>query len=150
MANGIEQLSEGLITVLQDQIHCAEAMLETLGRENEALLRGDAEELNAASAGKAQLVETLEALESQRRSLSEAVASGAAGAGARGKGPEWQRLLELINECKQQNERNGALVKARSEQVRSALRVLRGTEPDLYGRSGRAPAAADARSLGSA
>jgi flagellar biosynthesis/type III secretory pathway chaperone len=150
MAHGIEQLSEGLITVLQEQIRCAETMLETLGRENEALLRGDPEQLNAASAGKAQLVEMLEALESQRRSLSEAVASGAVDAETRPKGPEWQRLLELVNECKQQNERNGALVKARSDQVRSALRALRGTEPDLYGRSGRAPVAGDPRSLGTA
>jgi flagellar biosynthesis/type III secretory pathway chaperone len=150
MASGIEQLGEGLIIVLQEQIRCAEAMLETLGRENEALLRGDAEQLNTASAGKAQLVEMLEALEGQRRSLSEAVASGAADAGTRAKGPEWQRLLELISECKRQNERNGGLVKARSDQVRSALRALRGTEPDLYGRSGRAPAVGDPRSLGTA
>ena len=143
----MEPLSEGLIAVLEEQIHCAEAMLETLGRENDALLRGDAEQLNAAGASKAELVE---ALERQRRSLSEAVASGIANAAPQAKGPEWQRLLELITECKQQNERNGALVKARSEQVRTALRVLRGSEPDLYGRSGRAPAATDARSLGSA
>jgi flagellar biosynthesis/type III secretory pathway chaperone len=146
----MEPLSEGLIAVLEEQIHCAEAMLETLGRENDALLRGDAEQLNAAGASKAELVEALEALERQRRSLSEAVASGIADAAPQAKGPEWQRLLELITECKQQNERNGALVKARSEQVRTALRVLRGSEPDLYGRSGRAPAGADARSLGSA
>ncbi len=149
----MEHFSEGLIAVLQEQIHCAEAMLQTLGRENEALLRGDAEQLNAAGATKAELVETLEALERQRRSLTEAVTAGVANAAAAsGDTPptEWQRLLELISACKQQNERNGTLVKARSEQVRGALRALRGTDPDLYGRSGHAPAAADARSLGTA
>jgi flagellar biosynthesis protein FlgN len=147
----MEQLSEGLIAVLEEQIQCAEAMLDTLGRENEALLKGDAEQLNAAGATKAVLVETLEALECQRRSLTEALAAGVAGAAAQpAANQEWQRLLELIGECKQRNDRNGALVKARSEQVRTALRALRGTEPDLYGRSGRAPATADARSLGTA
>jgi flagellar biosynthesis/type III secretory pathway chaperone len=149
----MEQLSEGLIAVLQEQIDCAEAMLETLGRENQALVRGDAEQLNAAGAAKAQLVETLETLERQRLSLAEAVTASVARAGSRmgaATSPEWRRLLDLIGECKQQNERNGALVKARSEQVRTALRALRGTEPDLYGRSGHAPATADARSLGSA
>src|SRR5512143_3901112 len=135
-------VSEGLIAVLQEQIVCAEAMLDTLGRENRALTSGDAEELNAAGADKARLVETLESLERQRRSLTAAVAAAAP--------PEWRRLLDLIGECKTQNERNGALVKARSEQVRGALRVLRGKEPDLYGRSGLAPVAADGRALGSA
>ncbi|HVY64309.1 MAG TPA: flagellar protein FlgN [Gammaproteobacteria bacterium] len=138
----MQHVSEGLIAVLKEQIHCAEAMLETLGRENRALTSGDAEELNAAGADKARLVEALESLERQRRSLTAAVAAAAP--------PEWRRLLDLIGQCKVRNERNGALVKARSEQVRGALRALRGTQPDLYGRSGIAPATADGRSLGSA
>jgi flagellar biosynthesis protein FlgN len=147
----MQHVSEGLIAVLQEQIHCAEAMLETLGRENQALTTGDAERLNTAGADKARLVETLETLERQRRSLTEAVAAGIASATAGAAHPaEWSRLLDLISECKQQNERNGALVKARSEQVRVALRTLRGSEPDLYGRSGLTPANADARSLGTA
>ena len=145
----MQHVSEGLIAVLQEQILCAEAMLETLGRENRALTSGDAEQLNAAGADKAQLVETLDALERQRRSLTDAVVTGVAAAGA-AQPAEWRRLLDLITECKQQNERNGALVKARSEQVRIALRTLRGSEPDLYGRSGLAPATADPRSLGTA
>jgi len=147
----MQPLSEGLIAVLQEQILCAEAMLETLGRENHALTGGDAEQLNAAGADKARLVETLDALERQRRSLTDAVVAGVATAASGATHPaEWQRLLDLITECKQQNERNGALVRARSEQVRITLRTLRGSEPDLYGRSGLTPATADARSLGSA
>jgi flagellar biosynthesis/type III secretory pathway chaperone len=146
----MQHVSEGLITVLQEQILCAEAMLQTLGRENLALTSGDAEQLNVAGADKAQLVETLDALERQRRSLTDAVAAGVATAAGANQPAEWRRLLDLITECKQQNERNGALVKARSEQVRVALRTLRGTEPDLYGRSGLAPATADPRSLGTA
>jgi flagellar biosynthesis/type III secretory pathway chaperone len=138
----MQHVSEGLITVLREQIHCAEAMLDTLGRENRALTSGDAQELDAAGAAKAELVETLESLERQRRSLAAAVTASAP--------PEWRRLLDLIGACKQQNERNGALVKARSEQVRSALQTLRGTQPDIYGRSGVAPTTTDGRSLGSA
>jgi len=146
----MQHVSEGLIAVLQEQILCAEAMLETLGRENKALNVGDAEQLNAAGADKARLVETLDTLERQRRSLTETIATGVAAAAGTTQPAEWRRLLELITACKQQNERNGALVKARSEQVRIALRTLRGTEPDLYGRSGLAPATADPRSLGTA
>ena len=147
----MQHVSEGLIAVLQEQILCAEAMLQTLGRENQALTKGDAEQLNAAGADKARLVETLDSLERQRRGLSDAVTAEVANAAAGAAHPdEWRQLLTLIAECKQQNERNGALVKARSEQVRVALRTLRGTEPDLYGRSGLAPASADPRSLGTA
>lgn len=146
-----QSVHEGLIAVLQEQIECAKAMLETLGREHEALRNGDAILLDATGATKAQLVAALEGLEQQRRSLADTIAAGAAQAADDNERPrEWRRLLELITECKQQNERNGTLVRARSEQVRGALRVLRGTEPDVYGRSGIAPVAADGRSLGSA
>jgi flagellar biosynthesis/type III secretory pathway chaperone len=143
----MQHVSEGLIAVLQEQIECAQAMLE-----HEALRTGNADQLAAAGATKAELVETLEQLERQRRSLTDTIAAGAATPTSEDaqRPAEWRQLLEMITECKQQNERSGALVKARSEQVRTALRTLRGTEPDLYGRSGLAPATADPRSLGTA
>ena len=91
----MQHVSEGLIAVLQEQILCAEAMLQTLGRENQALTSGDPEQLNAAGADKAQLVETLDALERQRRSLTDAVATGVATAAAGATQPaEWRRLRE--------------------------------------------------------
>jgi flagella synthesis protein FlgN len=143
-----------LAAVLSDQVRCAEHMLRTLGRENRALIDGNAEELNAAGAEKARLVETLETLENERRTLTEAIARTLGDTARERAGtqrlPEWQQLLELIAKCKQHNEHNGALVKARSEQVRIAIRALRGAEPDLYGRSGHEPTSADARPLGSA
>jgi len=145
--------SHGLVDVLNEQIRCAEAMLRTLGRENQALVSGDAEALTAAGADKAKLVETLEALESERRGLTEAIAASVLRASAHADveaAPEWRQLLDLIAECKQQNQRNGALVKARSEQVRIALRTLRGSGPDLYSPSGRTPSTMEARPLGTA
>jgi len=144
---------ESLAAVLGEQMRCAEDMLRTLGRENRALIDGNAEELDAAGADKARLVEALETLEAERRTLTAAIATGVIDA-AREAGAQrpaaWQQLLGLIAECKQQNERNGALVRARSEQVRVALRALRGTGPDLYGRSGHTPTSAEARTLGTA
>jgi flagellar biosynthesis protein FlgN len=141
----VEHISHTLIEVLNEQIRCAEAMLSTLGRENQALAEGDSEQLNAAGADKARLVETLETLESERRTLSDAIGASFAGDGA------WQTLLELIAACKEQNQRNGALVKARSEQVRMALKVLHGTdEPECYDPTGMQSSARGARHLGSA
>lgn len=141
----MEHISHTLIEVLNEQIRCAEAMLSTLGRESEALAAGDAELLNAAGADKAKLVETLETLEQERRTLSDAIGASFSG------DPSWQTLLELIAACKDQNRRNGALVKARSEQVRMALKVLRGAdEPQCYDPSGLRSSASGARRLGSA
>jgi flagellar biosynthesis protein FlgN len=129
-----------LTEVLNEQIRCAEAMLQTLGRENDALVAGDTGLLSTVGADKARLVESLEALEIERRRLGDA---------ERGS-PEWQTLLGLISACKDRNQRNGALVKARSEQVQIALRALRGSEPAFYDPSGLKPSARSARPLGTA
>jgi flagellar biosynthesis/type III secretory pathway chaperone len=137
-------MGHALAAVLNEQIRCAEAMLQTLGRENDALVAGDVELLHSVGADKARLVESLEALESERRSLS-------TGDEARDReSPEWQALLGLISACKDQNQRNGALVKARSEQVQIALQALRGSEPGFYDPSGLKPSARSARPLGTA
>ena len=149
----MNEMSVSLVAILNEQISCAQAMLATLARENQALVDGDAELLNTAGAEKARLVEALESLEHERRVLSEAIgatfASGDEGStGDRSRPAEWRALLELIAECKQRNQRNGALVKARSEQVRIALRALRGTEAELYDPSGLEHATRSARPLG--
>jgi flagellar biosynthesis/type III secretory pathway chaperone len=133
-----------LSDVMNEQIRCAEAMLETLGRENVALVAGDADALRATGAHKAQLVESLEALEAQRHDL-----AGADEAAQR-ESAEWRKLIEIVSACKDQNQRNGALLKARSEQVQIALRALRGSEPGFYDPSGLKPLARSARPLGTA
>ncbi len=149
----MQHLSESLIAVLNEQIRCAEAMLRALGVENQALLEGNAEQLNAAGADKARLVEALENLETERRTLADAIGASlsAATGDAAPQGPPWQTLLGLVAACKDQNQRNGALVKARTEQVRIALKTLRGAdEPDCYDPTGLKAAPRAARRLGSA
>jgi flagellar biosynthesis/type III secretory pathway chaperone len=149
----MDDVSSTLVAVLNEQIACAHAMLATLGRENDALRAGDAERLNAASAEKAHLVDALDRLEFERRALSDAIrsslASGAAGSPA-GDLPAWHTLLDLIERCKLQNQRNGALVKARTEQIRIALQALRGSEPTFYEPGGLKPSIRSARPLGTA
>lgn len=128
--------------VLGEQIRCAEEMLETLARENEALAAGNHDSLASATDLKTKLVDALERLEAERRSLAEPDDGAAA--------DSRERLHELIARCKEQNERNGVLLKARAENLRVALQTLRGGEPELYGASGRTPARTDARPLGTA
>ena len=150
----MNEMSTSLAAILNEQISCAQQMLATLARENQALVDGDADLLNVAGAEKARLVEALDSLEHERQALSDAI--GLTFASASEKSPdatrpaEWRALLDLIAECKHQNQRNGALVKARSEQVRIALRALRGTEAALYDPSGLEHAARSARPLGTA
>ena len=129
-----------LIDVLDEQIRCAEAMLAALGRENAALVSGYTEVLTAVSADKARLVDSLERLDLARRGF---------GDSERGS-TQWRTLLELISSCKDQNQRNGALLKARSEQVQIALDALRGPQPGFYDPSGLKPATRSARPLGTA
>ena len=134
--------SQRLSAVIGEQLRAAEAMLETLNRESQALAAGDQSALGAATEAKAQLVDTIEKLESERRDLAQRVdVTGT---------PEWQRLREVIALCKEQNQRNGLLLKARAENVRIALKTLRGSEPELYSATGRTPSRADARTLGTA
>jgi flagellar biosynthesis/type III secretory pathway chaperone len=128
--------------VLDEQARCAEEMLVALARENAALTDSNADSLAAATEAKTKLVDALERLEAERRSLVEPNDTPAA--------ESRQRLHELIARCKEQNERNGLLLKARAENVRIALQTLRGGEPALYGASGRTPARTDARPLGTA
>ncbi len=137
-----------LADVLNEQLRCAQAMLETLGRENHALVVGDADLLSTAGADKARLVDALETLETERRGLSEQLEHSMSQS-ARDE-PAWNALLELVAACKEQNQRNGALVKARSEQVRLALQTLRGAEPGFYDPNGLKPSARSARPLGTA
>ena len=151
----MNEMSSSLVAILNEQISCAQQMLATLARENQALVDGDADLLNSAGAEKARLVEALDSLEHERRALSDAIGLTFAAASDRtaddaSRPAEWRELLDLISECKQQNQRNGALVKARSEQVRIALRTLRGTEAALYDPSGLEHAARSARALGTA
>lgn len=131
-----------LIAVLSEQIRCAEAMLETLTRESQALADGDHDGLGLATDTKAKLVDALEKLESKRRTLSPQDDAAST--------TEWQRLRQLIAECKERNQRNGTLLKARAENVRIALKTLRGSEPELYSATGRTPSHTDARTLGTA
>src|SRR4029078_11086505 len=104
-------------------------MLRALGEENRALIDGDAELLNRVGADKARLVAALEALETEPRALATAIETHVTHNGSEPSAPDasWRMLLTLVAECKAQNQRNGALVKARSEEVRIALQALRGS-----------------------
>jgi flagellar biosynthesis/type III secretory pathway chaperone len=145
-----ELRQSGLIAVLDEQIRNAQAMLSALDHEQDALREGDAEGLNAAGADKARLVETLESLEHERRDLASVLEIELASVDDTDAAVKWRELLQLIAECRRRNHQNGGLVKARREQVLSALKVLRGSDQELYDAHGLERAPSGARRLGSA
>jgi flagellar biosynthesis/type III secretory pathway chaperone len=126
-----ESATLSLSVVLAEQIGCAESILEALDREHEALLSGNADTLNQAGDQKTQLVEILELLERQRRDLVDLQPPPASPA------PDnWQRLLGLLEHCRERNHRNGILLNARRTQVMHALGILQGHESLIYGSAG--------------
>ncbi len=145
-----EPNDDSLVDVLDEQVRAAEAMLGTLDTESQALLESNPEALNTAGADKARLVETLESLEHERRDLAEVLHLKLSTADGDDASLRWKRFLGLIEECRRRNQRNGILVNARREQVLEALKILRGTELQLYDATGLKPSANGACRLGSA
>jgi len=132
--------------VVREQVGSAESMLEILDQEYQALLDGDTESLNKASAEKARVIEDLETLERARQDLVEPGQSD----GADGTASSWSEVLELIKQCRERNQRNGALAKARREQIMATLNLLRGSDDSVYDESGAVPRGVGARMLGEA
>lgn len=142
--------SSTLVDVLEEQIHAAQAMLGTLDRESKALIESNPEALNSAGADKARLVETLEALERERRDLEETLSVRLSVSERGDAGARWKELLSLIEKCRKHNLRNGVMVKARREQLLEVLKLLRGSELELYDSAGLQPGSGGLRPLGSA
>ena len=132
--------------VIREQVGSAESMLEILDQEYQALLDGDTESLNRVSAEKARVIEDLETLERARQDLIEP------GQSQRADTPDsrWSEVLALIEQCRERNQRNGALANARREQVLLALNVLRGNDNGVYDQSGAVARGIGARALGEA
>lgn len=133
--------------VLTEQLGSAESMLEILDHEYQALLDGDTESLNRASEAKARIIEDLESLERARQDLATVVQPGQTDDAA---DRSWAKVLELIEQCRERNMRNGALANARREQVLLALNVLRGSDEGVYDGSGAVARGIGARVLGEA
>jgi len=137
---------QALNQVVDEQIRVAEAVLAILEVENQALRAGDILSLNSAGAEKAELVITMEQLE-QERELIVQTDSPIRDAEQR---KRWDRLLELMTDCKDRNERNGELVRSRKEHVVRALKVLHGETLELYDASGLAASNGSVNELGKA
>lgn len=145
-----------LVGVLDQQMLAAQALTLLLSRERTLLTGEDAAAVEAAAAEKATLLNRIESLETDRRRvlaiaghgataaemnrISRAPAGGAPASALQLQvGERWQRLIDLMQQCREANEVNGAIVGLKQRQIRQLLNILRtGREDDLtYGRGGR-------------
>ena len=149
-----------LIAVLDQQTLAAQALTELLARERSLLTGTDAAAVEAAAAEKATLLNRIEALETDRRRVLAIAGRGAGAAemerlcrGLPGAPPaavlgqvsdRWHRLVELMEQCREANEVNGAIVGLKQRQIRQLLNILRtGREDELtYGPGGLARSSA--------
>lgn len=145
-----------LLSVLGQQLAAAQALAELLSRERGLLTGTDPQAVQAVAAEKTGLLNRIESLESDRRRVLAIAGRGASGADMAKlcRGPVspltppqlltqisdcWRTLMAVMDQCREANEVNGAIVGLKQRQVQQLLNVLRtGREDDLtYGPGGR-------------
>jgi flagella synthesis protein FlgN len=129
------ELAQALQAVMADMQVATTELRAVLDAEREALDRADSIALDAATCVKAELLQRLESLESERRQFEELVPATDACVEI------WRHVCRQLEECRRINETNGSIVDQRLTHVRRALGVLRGSgeaPPVLYGRGGEA------------
>ena len=145
---------------LQLELKTTEAFLNILRKEQEALVGGDIEHLEALPRDKAELVMQLAKLAKRRdqclisrglnpdRKSMEALL--AVSHDAKTATAEWRELLRLAEAAQQLNQTNGEIIATRLRQNQQALTVLQGAAgiTPLYGPTGKTFALKGGRQLG--
>lgn len=137
-----------LPAVVGESLAVAQALERALGEERQALERQDADGLLAAGEAKRACVAALEKLEQRRQSLCRDAGLDAGPAAmpallSQAKVPsaaaEWRELLGVLARAERVNLANGAIVRARTEQLAAALAILGGDAagPGTYEPAGR-------------
>ncbi len=134
--------------VLDEEIRVATALLGILRDEREILKQRDMEALSRSGDAKHRVLAELDALDKDRLSLAELAGIPADREGfgdfleSLHQGDSirlrWQRMVGLLEECRERNEANGRLVALQRSHVEKALAALRGVDkqPSLYGPDG--------------
>ena len=138
---------EKLESLLMEEAVCAQHLLTTLKEEREALASRNAEALKEATDHKNLFVHELEKLESVRIKLHSLGPQDHQGSfndllvwcdPRQQLEKQWADLLTTVEDCKQANETNGAMLKTQEHQVNTALSILCGVDQDetLYDANG--------------
>ena len=140
--------AERLLQILNQGVEHATALLSALRDEHDALQQRSASAIEAALEQKTQRLAVFEKQEVERRALLKALHVtdsrqavddfiAVQPAHASTLRQRWNQLLKLADECRNQNQLNGALVETQRRHVQRALDILSGTpESATYGPSG--------------
>ena len=155
-------LGQQLNTLLAHETECLLQLLDILGQEHAALLAGDIDGIehataikNEALASQAQVTESrqhlvsLSSFDNSEAGLQELIAHCE---NSEQIGDAYTRLNALALQCRAGNRTNGRLIMQRQEQARGALNVIRqtGSTTPTYSGQGKTMAAQATRSLGKA
>ena len=142
------QCRDVLIRIYAEEISALKLLEGLLQNEHRHLADNDIDGLETASASRQDAVARLMKLEDERRDLCRVLGRNTDLAGIsamlawcdpqRTLGPTLDEHARLSTVCRQQNERNGALVGARMARISTMLGMLAGSNaaPPVYGRSG--------------
>lgn len=146
--------------ILVREIECAAAFVQVLNAEKTALAGRDPGALETAVEAKQRCAEELQELDRQRVELLKSAGFSPDRAGVESciqwcdaddsLSPRWQRLLALLEQCRDLNLANGNLLELNRHHAERALAILRGQQPDakLYGPAGETTTGSLSRTLG--
>ncbi len=148
--NTAVELRLSLQRVIDDIAYTAKDLREVLTLERAALLDGDTEQLDTCTSPKLELMYQLENLEQERlhlgqilgpRTLKQDPDDGPENNSSDPTNQHWTEVLDILKDCEQLNQDNGALVQARMQYLSMALEALGQTQSattyDMHGKTQR-------------
>jgi len=120
--------------LLDREIELARVLAATLALEKTALTGDSPEAVKENAAEKIRLLEALEKLDQERRTLCESPTSPGIAATVV---ERWRKLMELMAGCRTANEVNGHIVHVRRHQVHQLIDIVRGGPSITYDPQGK-------------
>jgi flagellar biosynthesis/type III secretory pathway chaperone len=120
--------------LLDREIELARILDAVLAAEKAALTGDSPEAVEKNAAEKIRVLEALEKLEAERRTLCANPASSGIAAGIV---ERWRGLMELMAGCRSANEVNGHIIHVRQHQIRQLIDIVRGGPSLTYDPQGK-------------
>jgi flagellar biosynthesis/type III secretory pathway chaperone len=120
--------------LLDREIELARVLEATLAAEKTALTGDSPAAVEANAAEKIRVLEAIEKLDQERRSLCESPTSPGITATVV---ERWRRLMEVMAGCRTANEVNGHIIHVRRHQIRQLIDIVRGGPSITYDPQGK-------------
>jgi flagellar biosynthesis/type III secretory pathway chaperone len=120
--------------LLDREIELARVLAATLAAEKTALTGNSPEAVEKNAAEKIRVLEAIEKLDQERRTLCESPTTPGIAATVV---ERWRKLMELMAGCRTANEVNGHIVHVRRHQIRQLIDIVRGGPSITYDPQGK-------------